>query len=376
MSADQPNITQPSDFQTPSDLAPVCVSAEGAGQPRQPDLLMQTPAVIRLPHPNIWWALLWCVVLWITMVAGFVVGFIGYAVVVIGNILLRSNQLDSDVLQRAIASGINPQSAEEQGVLVAVVTLTAYVFIWALALITIRVFVGKGWTRRIALRLPKPVHVLLAILGLPGAIVLLGLLDQLTQKFIPSFVDLEQSVISYARCPLALGLLAIAVGPAIGEELWFRGFIGRGLVGRWGVVLGVIVTSLLFGVVHLEPRQIIYGPLLGAAFHFVYLTTRSLWVPMLLHFLTNGSSLMLVWLSEHGYLPANGKENSMPSPWALVLLSLGATILVIAVGWALHQTRTRVHPYPEEDGRQSWQPSFPGVECPPTGSGSILMCAH
>ena len=42
-------------------------------------------------------------------------------------------------------------------------------------------------------------------------------------------------------------VLIIGLGPGLGEELWCRAFLGRGLVGRHGVVMGVILTSLFFG---------------------------------------------------------------------------------------------------------------------------------
>jgi len=67
--------------------------------------------------------------------------------------------------------------------------------------------------------------------------------------------------------------LALSVGPAISEELAFRGVILQGLRSRLGALSAVIVTSVLFGVIHIDILQglgaIVIGLYLG------YLTVRS-----------------------------------------------------------------------------------------------------
>jgi membrane protease YdiL (CAAX protease family) len=61
--------------------------------------------------------------------------------------------------------------------------------------------------------------------------------------------------------------LALSVGPAISEELAFRGVILQGLRSRLGVFSAVLVTSVLFGVIHIDILQglgaIVIGLYLG-----------------------------------------------------------------------------------------------------------------
>jgi uncharacterized protein len=52
--------------------------------------------------------------------------------------------------------------------------------------------------------------------------------------------------------------LVICVGAPFVEELFFRGLVQTRLIGRWGPVRGIIVTSLLFGAAHLIGWQ---GPI-------------------------------------------------------------------------------------------------------------------
>ena len=86
-------------------------------------------------------------------------------------------------------------------------------------------------------------------------------------------VEAMQMLTQAASLPVLL--LVIAVAPAIAEELVFRGVIGRGLVARWGIVPGVLVTSCLFAAVHFHPAHALAVVPLGIAMHLVYTSARA-----------------------------------------------------------------------------------------------------
>jgi hypothetical protein len=87
---------------------------------------------------------------------------------------------------------------------------------------------------------------------------------------------------------LALGcLLYVMVG--FNEELIFRGYIMQNLSEDWGMVVAVFVTSALFGLAHLlnpyaSPISTLSITLGGIFAAYGYLVTRSLWLPIALHF--------------------------------------------------------------------------------------------
>ena len=101
-----------------------------------------------------------------------------------------------------------------------------------------------------------------------------------------------------AMLPLLLFFLAVV--PAIGEEWMLRGLIGRGLVARWGVVPGVILTSMLFAAMHVDPPHVVAVFPIGVIVHYVYLTTRSFWMPILYHFLNNATVSVFTSLGARG----------------------------------------------------------------------------
>jgi membrane protease YdiL (CAAX protease family) len=88
---------------------------------------------------------------------------------------------------------------------------------------------------------------------------------------------------------LAPALLATAIFPAISEEMLFRGVLFRWIEEFGGSWPALVVTSALFGAVHLANPGASWiaavaiafeaGVLLGAA----YMLTRSLWLPMGIH---------------------------------------------------------------------------------------------
>src|SRR5262249_52506622 len=114
------------------------------------------------------------------------------------------------------------------------------------------------------------------------------------------FEKLDRLYDAQFKLPWFWALLFAAVLPAVGEELLCRGLIGRGLVARYGPVVGVLLTSLLFGLLHIDPVRMAAATILGIALHAVYLATRSLLASMLLHASINAVciSAFKVWTAH------------------------------------------------------------------------------
>ena len=165
---------------------------------------------------------------------------------------------------------------------------------------------GQNWREQLWMELPSGRHTLL-ILGsvLPLAILSNELYRVCQVWFGPGATDTNQLVQSLSfQVSYPILVMAIALGPAVGEELVFRGLIGQGLVRRWGLPGGVAATAALFALAHISPAHAIATLPLGVFLHWVYLQTRSLWAPILLHFLNN---LLVISLAHFrlGGLPAS-----------------------------------------------------------------------
>ncbi|MGD2152956.1 MAG: CPBP family intramembrane metalloprotease, partial [Gemmatimonadales bacterium] len=104
---------------------------------------------------------------------------------------------------------------------------------------------------------------------------------------------------------------AVLVVAAAAEELLLRGYAFQALVEGAGVIVAVILTSGLFALIHLNNPEVGWVALLniglaGVLFAAAYLRTRSLWVPIGMHW---GWNFVMVAFFD---LPVSGIVLDMP----------------------------------------------------------------
>ncbi len=95
-----------------------------------------------------------------------------------------------------------------------------------------------------------------------------------------------------------LTFIQIAILPAIFEEL----FIRKGVIGVLkdrGAIFTVIVSSLIFAVIHMNVSQFIFSFLVGILFAIVRLKTGKMYPTMILHFINNGFALIEALFYDH-----------------------------------------------------------------------------
>jgi membrane protease YdiL (CAAX protease family) len=169
--------------------------------------------------------------------------------------------------------------------------LTTLVFACA----AIRATVGPDWAKALDVRLPRAADLALAVVGWPAASILVVGLQLVTMSWLPApdLSWLEKALeVDTKGWPWWLIGLAFAFGPGISEELWYRGLLGWALVGRVGVVVGLLLCSVLFGISHLRPPQILASAAFGLYLHVIYLTGRSLLLPVVVHVAQNSLGVL------------------------------------------------------------------------------------
>jgi uncharacterized protein len=127
---------------------------------------------------------------------------------------------------------------------------------------------------------------------------------------------------------LVLNLFVIALVPAFVEEVFFRGLL-QNLMIRWlkKIHVSIILTALLFSAIHLQFLGFLPRALIGMILGYAYFWSKSIWLPIIIHFLNNASAVFLVYLSENKLIEYKINEN-MNSPY-------GVTIAALAVSAAL-----------------------------------------
>jgi membrane protease YdiL (CAAX protease family) len=123
-------------------------------------------------------------------------------------------------------------------------------------------------------------------------------LNRLLFLFIPPDPHWLKSIDDWLNMdPIWLQLILYAVLPAIFEEFLFRGMLYPGFERRFGFWIAASLSAGLFAVVHLNPWQLIIAFVLGLYFAFLVKVTKSLLLPMIIHFLNNSIVLILQNLS-------------------------------------------------------------------------------
>jgi len=97
-------------------------------------------------------------------------------------------------------------------------------------------------------------------------------------------------------------LIALVLGSVVAptaEEVLFRGYLYAGLRERWGVATAVLLSSLLFSLVHgilgVVPPIFVMGAILA----LIYERTESLWPSIALHGAVNALAFLAAYLSQH-----------------------------------------------------------------------------
>lgn len=99
--------------------------------------------------------------------------------------------------------------------------------------------------------------------------------------------------------PLGVVLFAVAIAPAVSEEIFFRGYFQTALQQKlppWGAIL---ITAAVFGVFHISVgglvilERVLSSAALGLLLGWICWQTRSIWPGIVLHMLHNSSVVVL-----------------------------------------------------------------------------------
>lgn len=93
--------------------------------------------------------------------------------------------------------------------------------------------------------------------------------------------------------PLWSSFLLTAIFAPVFEEWLCRGMVLRGLLTKMKPGWAIVVSALFFAILHMNPWQALNAFVIGVVMGYVYYKTGSLWLTMLLHFVNNGTAVVL-----------------------------------------------------------------------------------
>lgn len=206
---------------------------------------------------------------------------------------------------------LKPDNGNLFGLKIPSMTEAAYVIILAICLLPLTGFTGE---------LNSGMHLPEWLAGL--------------EKWMREKEDMAERLIETVLNPdttgsFAVNFIMIAVLPAIGEELIFRGVLQKILTRLFNSGhLAILITSILFSALHLQFYGFLPRFILGLVFGYLFFWSGTLWLPVIAHFANNAVSVILVYL-QNSDIASVPDEISFWKQISALLLPLITGILIM-----------------------------------------------
>lgn len=171
--------------------------------------------------------------------------------------------------------------------------------------------------------------------GINEAITLPASLKAVEQALFAAEKQAEQIIQAFLNVDslsgLAFNLVLIALIPAIGEELFFRGIVQK-LLMEWTkhAWLAIVISGIIFSALHFQFYGFIPRMMMGILLGYLFYWTGSLWIPILAHFTNNAAAVIMYYFIHNGKMDKTidelGKQND---EIAYVIASTGLVIFTL-----------------------------------------------
>ncbi len=180
---------------------------------------------------------------------------------------------------------------------------------------------------------PKTISWRKAPLAIVGALMGIIAANLLNEKLdLPNLIEAEMG----ALCHTFWGVLAITIIGPIVEELVFRegiiGYLIRRGQHRW---VAIIFSSLMFGIIHLNPAQVPFAFIMGIVLGVVYVKSHSIVLTSIIHILNNTIAVVeIILLGERAndlsYAELLGGSGIA---WVYIIICTGLCVLFLLEFW-------------------------------------------
>lgn len=123
-----------------------------------------------------------------------------------------------------------------------------------------------------------------------------------------------------------LNLLVFAAAPAVLEEMVFRGYVLQALR-PYGARTAVLVSSLLFALMHGNILQVPFALLVGLTLGYVVVQTNNIWLAVCIHFANNAMSSTLQYIQLS--MTSETEQNRLTLMTFSILGILGAAAILL-----------------------------------------------
>ena len=175
-----------------------------------------------------------------------------------------------------------------------------------------------------------------------SAMKLPGFLSEIEQWMIKAEEDAKQMTEAFLKMEntssLVFNITMVALIPAFGEELLFRGVVQK-IFSKWtkNSHWGIWIAAALFSAMHGQFFGFLPRMVLGGLLGYLLYWSGSLWVPVLAHFINNGSAVFVSFLIQSGAIPKEA-ENIGTGKDEIYFIVVGF-IMVLVLIWLVYNRR-------------------------------------
>lgn len=170
----------------------------------------------------------------------------------------------------------------------------------------------------------KKTPLLIYFIILPATLAI-GVISESLASLIPMPQEVERFFERMITFDLA-GFLTVAVAAPILEELIFRGIVLKTFLKKYKPMKAIVLSALLFGIVHFNPWQFIAAFAMGIAIAWVYYQTKSIFPAIFIHFVNNFSGFILG--KKYGDINLSTYE-LVGSTTNYILLIVGSILIIV-----------------------------------------------
>ena len=150
---------------------------------------------------------------------------------------------------------------------------------------------GKGKMFRLSMRGFNPMLILWGfVLVLITGIVI----EPVLNLFPESFLELLNNMGANG----GWSVLMLAILAPVLEEILFRGILLEAVREKYSSGRAIVVSALMFGVIHIIPQQVVNAFVIGLILGFIYVRTDSLWPVIIIHALNNAMAYVIMQWSD------------------------------------------------------------------------------
>ena len=142
-------------------------------------------------------------------------------------------------------------------------------------------------------------------------------------EYLQQFQGLHETLRPHRALGWVFSIAAIAVAPAVCEEMLFRGLLTPVFQRAMGSTLAIVLSAALFGVIHVDGLRdgtsvyyrVPFAFVLGMLLAKLRIDTGSLWPPMIAHATLNATTFLVVIFVEE-------PTGALPDPQPFVALGM------------------------------------------------------